>query len=133
MFANCEKFNQPVPFDTSNVRNMLGIFDGCKEFNQPINFDTSKVTGRREMFTGCHNLPLETQAKVELGISDVTRGEPGDLIAYGQRDHRGGNTENHWAVVEDETSENPYTILDRPEAFKYFLSRQAKTKTEEEK
>ncbi|EEX47843.1 BspA family leucine-rich repeat surface protein [Jonquetella anthropi] len=77
MFFECEKFNQPVPFDTSNVKNMLGMFEGCKEFNQPLKFDTSNVTGRREMFIGCHNLPLATQAKVELGISDVTRGEPG--------------------------------------------------------
>lgn len=70
----------------------------------------------------------------ERGGELVINAKPGDLIAYGQRDHRGGNTENHWAVVaKDETAEEPYTILDRPEAFKYFLSRQAETKTEEEK
>lgn len=64
----------------------------------------------------------------------VISAEPGDLIAYGQRDHRGGNTENHWAIVTgDETAEEPYTSVSRSEAFKYFLSRQAKTKTEEEK
>lgn len=64
----------------------------------------------------------------------VINAKPGDLIAYGQRDRRGGNTENHWAIVaKDETAEEPYTILDRPEAFKYFLSRQAETKTEGEK
>lgn len=61
----------------------------------------------------------------------VINAEPGDLIAYGQRDHRGGNTENHWAIVTgDETAEEPYTSVSRSEAFKYFLSRQAAKKEE---
>jgi surface protein len=46
MFYRAKNFNQPIgDWDTSNVKNMVYMFNGAESFNQPIgNWDVSKVT-----------------------------------------------------------------------------------------
>lgn len=60
MFRGCTLYNQPLPaesFDTSNVKNMAGMFAGCQYYNQPLpkSFDTSNVTNMAGMFAFCQS------------------------------------------------------------------------------
>ena len=60
MFYNDTMFNQPVNFNTSQVRAMSGMFQNAKAFNRPINFDTRLVRNMQNMFQGAKsfNYPL---------------------------------------------------------------------------
>ena len=71
-FLNCASFNDPsvINWDTSNVTNMFGCFEGAKVFNQPIgDWDTSKVTSMNSMFSGASafNQPIG-----DWDVSNVT-------------------------------------------------------------
>ena len=62
MFDGCNKFNQPVNFDTSKVTDMTSMFRNCYVFNQPVSsFSTSSVTSFRYMFENCYafNQPVD--------------------------------------------------------------------------
>ena len=52
MFGSATSFNQPVNFNTSNVRDMYSMFGGATSFNQPINFNTPKLYNVANMFAG---------------------------------------------------------------------------------
>jgi len=56
MFHDCTSFNQPLQFNTNNVKNMHSMFSSCTSFNQPLNFDTSNVTNMSCMF---ENTPIQ--------------------------------------------------------------------------
>ena len=43
MFADASSFNQPLAFDTRNVRNMAYMFYYATSFNQPLAFDISNA------------------------------------------------------------------------------------------
>lgn len=53
MFDGCGSFNQPLRFDTHNVRWMDAMFRGCTAFNQPLMFDTRAVINMQTMFAFC--------------------------------------------------------------------------------
>ena len=55
MFRNAARFNQPLEFDTRNVRNMNYTFAGCTSFNQPLAWDTQNVETMVRTFAGCSN------------------------------------------------------------------------------
>ena len=56
MFRGCAKFNGAVNFNTANVKNFVGMFNGCVLFNQSVlSFNTSKATTISQMFYGCSN------------------------------------------------------------------------------
>ena len=71
MFAACAAFNQPLTFDTRNVRNMELMFRGCTAFNQPLTLDTSAATDMYGTFSGCttFNQPVhfDTHAVTNMG------------------------------------------------------------------
>jgi len=51
MFFDAESFNQPLDFNTGNVKDMAGMFYKTISFNQPLNFtDTSSVEVMLNMF-----------------------------------------------------------------------------------
>ncbi len=66
MFYNCSRLNGPPninSWNTSNVTNMIGVFNKASVFNQPIgNWNTSKVEYMNEMFNGASafNQPIGT-------------------------------------------------------------------------
>jgi surface protein len=64
MFYDCYDFNQPLDsWDTSSVINMSSMFGGCMSFNQNINsWDTSAVTNMESMFYECKKFdqPLDS-------------------------------------------------------------------------
>jgi surface protein len=59
--AGPSTFNQPLDFDSSNVKNMMGMFFKASRFNQPLDFDTSSVTTMVNMFysASSFNQPLD--------------------------------------------------------------------------
>ena len=59
MFAGCEDLIKIViPFNTSNVRNMSGLFSGCSSLKtiDLSSFDTSNVEDMSYMFRQCESL-----------------------------------------------------------------------------
>ena len=55
MFYKCP-LNELPQIDTSNVKNMISMFDGCKNLTTIPQIDTSKVTNMNQMFYNCTNL-----------------------------------------------------------------------------
>lgn len=50
MFFNAVAFNQALPFDTSSVVNMEGVFQGASAFSQPLSsWQTASVTDMSTM------------------------------------------------------------------------------------
>lgn len=49
MFARTE-FNLPLPFDTSTITSMKGVFWRTRNFNQPLNWNVGNVTTMQDMF-----------------------------------------------------------------------------------
>ena len=71
MFEGCSTFNQPLRFDTHNVRRMDAMFRECTAFNQPLIFDTRAAISMWAMFSGCttFNQPVhfDTHAVTNMG------------------------------------------------------------------
>jgi surface protein len=61
MFHKAATFNQPISFDTRAVTDMFFMFSYASSFNQPLSFDTRNVTDMRHMFYGAtsFNQPLD--------------------------------------------------------------------------
>ena len=63
-------------FDTSNVTDMSGMFDGCSALItiDVSNFDTSKVIHMGGMFYGCSALTTIDLSKLDLTYTDICSG-----------------------------------------------------------
>lgn len=53
MFLNCKKFNQPITFNSDNLRSTKRMFMACTSFDSPIDINMENVNISREMFFGC--------------------------------------------------------------------------------
>ena len=60
MFTHCKKFNQTLKWNVKKVKNMHGIFEDCTEFNQPLDWETDSLENTDFMFSKCEkfNQPL---------------------------------------------------------------------------
>ena len=70
-FENCRAFNQPLSWDTSSVEDMSEMFMNCILFDhggQEIVFNTSRVKTMADMFTGC----IEFNQSIQFDTSNVT-------------------------------------------------------------
>ncbi|WP_029330104.1 BspA family leucine-rich repeat surface protein, partial [Metamycoplasma cloacale] len=60
----CHSFNQPLDWDTSNVKDMNFMFCECSAFNQPLDWDTTNVENMEYMFWNCKELEYEMNFKM---------------------------------------------------------------------
>lgn len=57
MFGNCDNLKQITePFDTSNVKNIYGLFYGCKNLKKAPQLNLKNATNINGMFSDCENL-----------------------------------------------------------------------------
>ena len=88
-FLNCASFNDPtvINWDTSNVTNMYGCFEGAQAFNQPIgNWDVSNVTDMGSMFSGAtaFNQPIGNWDVSNVGGTFPMAGMFEDAVNFAQ-------------------------------------------------
>lgn len=85
----------------------------------------SRPWGAKVSFVGS-KIHYDFKAGNYLGDSDggnvYIECEPGDIVAYGQRDGRGGNTQNTLAIVQADGS---LKEVDKVEALEYWERRNA--------
>ena len=68
MFQNCYALTSVPAMDTRNVTNLGGMFRGCSSLTSAPDMDTSKVTNMSSMFSGCSSLTVVP----EMDTSNVT-------------------------------------------------------------
>ena len=68
-FIDLEKINNIELLDTSNVTDMISMFNGCEKLNtlDLSGFDTSEVTNMSSMFCGCKSLSELDLSKFNTG------------------------------------------------------------------